>query len=695
MKTKIKRILSVFLALTVLCSAFCAGMIQAGATESIFKGNCGANGNNLVYTLYSDRIIVIDGNGQMANYTASGTTAAPWKQLGINRMAPKAAIAHGVTSIGNYAFYECDPMHWIDLPVTLTSIGEYAFANLHNLRELTIPENVTTIGANALSNCSLTDLNLYPAYSPELNIGNIGLTESTTIHVLSQNLEAYEQAYPKNAFPNLVFVGDLNVFVAPPDNANIFYIDNDVSSGVFGGLKAFNFLALPNGEGKNPSTITNSSDGFVSCVRIKNNNGGFDYYGLESHNNGELYKISLDPTGKYVTGFDKNSKLSGLTLRLGFEYIGTNAVKVTYIAQNESNNAISFKMGTAGDIQIGSDDQAAIAPLTNDNRQIGITMTTSKNSTMDKDSNGNSLTLGFVAKEVNGSTSDAKFFYGQVNQSVDTAATGVRADKFYPSRVFEMNNNSYSIGSFSGADSGLSYYWDVTLPANQTKEYSVIFSVLGTNNENKDEAVIEKVNEGTSESSKNIGVEEDFFVPAHTKVYFDDEIPVSNGDTLASDNNYSTLRNFLLLGVQTKKEDYDSQGSKNMRFVSVAKTGLLAYADEYGYLIAKTSRSYEEARSNIDQLKYESPNVARVDCKGTSNTLNGDFGTYEEHNEYDTYTTPYKYVTLALDEVPENITVMARFYIRQGNKVYYADYYNKDKDKFDGCASAWANLAYA
>lgn len=693
MKTKMKRILSVFLALTVLCSAFCAGMIQAGATQ-IYEGYCGKDGNNLKFTLYSDRIIVISGTGEMADYSST-SPMPPWKSLGITFMAPKVAVASGVTSIGNNAFYGCNSIHWIDLPNSLQRIGENAFSGLNRITELTVPSSINSIGNGAFSGCTnLKDLNLYPSYNSNFNLENSGLNNSTIIHVLSENLSSYTSAYP-----TLIFRGDLNELVKAPENSNIFYVDNDNSNQHFGGVKSFNLLAKPSGENKTQTSITNASAGFVSCIRIKNGNN-YDYYGLKSHNDGILYKMNINPQSNKVENLIDSSILTSLTLRLGFEYIGTNAVKVTYIVQNNSDQSISFKLGTAGDIQIGSDDQAAIAPLEMEERQIGITMTTNKNSTAeDLDGSNNPLTLGFIGKEVGGSVADAKYFYGKVDSNISQAAAGVRAEILYPQRIFEMNTNSYSSGSFNDGDSGLSYYWDVNLPANDTKEYSVIFSVLGTDSDKKDEAVIEKVNEGTDESSKNIGVTEDYLIPSKTKVYFDDEIPVvkeeGKKDTLAETNGYSTLRNFLLLGVQKKTINSIEPTTNDMRFVSVAKTGLLSHADEYGYLIAKTSQSYDVARSKINQLTYNSSNVVKINCKRTSNQISGDYGVYEDFGVDKVYNTPYKYVTLALNKVPDGTTVMARFYIKTGNNVYYADYYNKDKDKFDGCASAWADLTNA
>ena len=332
-------------------------------------------------------------------------------------------------------------------------------------------------------------------------------------------------------------------------------------------------------------------------------------------------------------------------------------------------------------------------------------MTTNNNNTEDRDSQSNPLTLGFIAKEVGGSSSDAKFFYGKVNSTWSETATGVHRDTFNPYRVFEMNpggivegtaltaNQSYSSGEYppSGTtinqpDSGLSYYWDVNLGANESRDYAVIFAVLGTDNTDKAAEVVNNV-------SDDIDSEPDYQTENNARIFFDDDVPVESDDTLAQANSYSSLKNFLLLGVQRKKEDSDAQDSRHMRFVSVVKTELLMDADEYGYLIAKTdAHDYKAARAKIDQLTYESPNSVRIDCTGTSNQISARYGDYNA-GLYGT-DTPYKYVTLAIENLPtdNNVTIMARFYLRKDGKTYYADYYNSEKNKFDGCAAKYTDL---
>ena len=63
-------------------------------------------------------------------------------------------IGNSVTSIGNYAFYDCTGLTSITIGNGVTNIGNYAFDGCTGLTSITIPSSVTSIGSNPFSNCS-------------------------------------------------------------------------------------------------------------------------------------------------------------------------------------------------------------------------------------------------------------------------------------------------------------------------------------------------------------------------------------------------------------------------------------------------------------------------------------------------------------------------------------------------------------
>lgn len=66
-----------------------------------------------------------------------------------------------VTSIGEYAFYDCNHLTSIVIPNSVTTIGEFAFYDCDELTEVSIPNSVTQIGSGTFRYCtSLTSVTI-------------------------------------------------------------------------------------------------------------------------------------------------------------------------------------------------------------------------------------------------------------------------------------------------------------------------------------------------------------------------------------------------------------------------------------------------------------------------------------------------------------------------------------------------------
>ena len=159
------------------CPALNAIGVPAGTAEA-YKTNWsdyaekiyaidGKCGGKVYYTYDNDtKTLNIFGTGAMEDYD---DTNRPWYSY---RMSIKTVvIGHGVTTIGNYAFYRCTSLESITIPDGVTSIGFDAFDYCRSLNNINIPDGVTCIGNSSFCYCSgLTSIEI-PASVTKIELG--------------------------------------------------------------------------------------------------------------------------------------------------------------------------------------------------------------------------------------------------------------------------------------------------------------------------------------------------------------------------------------------------------------------------------------------------------------------------------------------------------------------------------------------
>ncbi len=115
----------------------------------------GTCGETLIWSLDSGTLI-ISGEGDMEDYFYTG---GPWGKY--SNAISRVVIDGGVTSIGNYAFYDCENITDITIPEGLIRIGTCAFGNCRNLTDVVIPSSVTCMESGAFMDCiSLTKIEI-------------------------------------------------------------------------------------------------------------------------------------------------------------------------------------------------------------------------------------------------------------------------------------------------------------------------------------------------------------------------------------------------------------------------------------------------------------------------------------------------------------------------------------------------------
>ena len=131
-----------------------------------------------------------------------------------------------VTSIGDFAFYDCANLVKITIPSSVSSIGDFAFYDCANLIQITIPSSVSSIGAATFFCCSSLDNISIPD-----SVSNIGFAAFFGCGSLtSMNIPNSVGSIGGHAFygcSNLTYMyfeGN-----APSAGSDVFYGDNNLT----------------------------------------------------------------------------------------------------------------------------------------------------------------------------------------------------------------------------------------------------------------------------------------------------------------------------------------------------------------------------------------------------------------------------------------------------------------------------------
>ena len=252
----------------------------------IDSGYCGASGGtNLSWKLTSDSVFTISGSGAMANYTYS--SRSPW--YAYYPQIKTIHIDNSVTTIGDFAFYNCSTLTSITIPDNATTIGSGAFYGCDSLSSVNIPNTIKTIENYAFYGCKkLTSITI-PNNITAIESGVFGNCISLTSIIIPNNV-THIGGY---AFYGCDSLSSVNI----PNNVAT------IGNYAFSGCKKLTSIIIPN----NVTTI--GSYAFSGCNNLTDVTIGRDMRRIES---GAFYDCSsLTSLTIYTTSppglFDKNT----------------------------------------------------------------------------------------------------------------------------------------------------------------------------------------------------------------------------------------------------------------------------------------------------------------------------------------------------------------------------------------------------
>ena len=254
--------------------------------DVIDSGTCG---ENLMWTLTYNGVLIISGTGDMEDYYID--EPSPWnnKKNNIKKLIVMAGvtsigddafsecssltsvdIGNSVTSIGDWAFYYCSSLTSIIIPNSVTSIGEGAFFDCTSLTSITIPNSVTSIGDYAFCLCtSLTTIICKAIKVPTLGdyvFDNIPQTEAT-LYVPAESLEDYKAANQWKYFGNILPIDNITYSITltcNPEHGTVsgggVYQVGETATLTATPKDGYEFVRWSDGNTANPRTLTVTAD---------------------------------------------------------------------------------------------------------------------------------------------------------------------------------------------------------------------------------------------------------------------------------------------------------------------------------------------------------------------------------------------------------------------------------------------------
>ena len=137
---------------------------------------------------YVEEVVIPDFVDSIPNNAFNGATSLKKVIFGENS---------GVSSIGSYAFQNCDSLASIDIPNSVTNISNYAFYQCNGLRSVKIPDSITTLYDYTFAECRNLTVVILPNTITQMYYGAFGWNDSLQ-YVFYSGTEQERYAIPNN-----------------------------------------------------------------------------------------------------------------------------------------------------------------------------------------------------------------------------------------------------------------------------------------------------------------------------------------------------------------------------------------------------------------------------------------------------------------------------------------------------------------
>jgi len=168
-----------------------------------------------------------------SNYSVTAGTATNGN-TNIGIIIPSTYQGGAVTTIGNYAFFNCRDLTNLVLPEGLTTIGDSAFSNCYSLMDLALPGSLTVIGDSAFYDCiSLTNLSINATNPPNMRNTNVfsRCISLIAIRVPASSITEYQTANGWSPYLNIIIISNSSLPSTTSSSSPVSSASSSFSSG--------------------------------------------------------------------------------------------------------------------------------------------------------------------------------------------------------------------------------------------------------------------------------------------------------------------------------------------------------------------------------------------------------------------------------------------------------------------------------
>lgn len=160
------------------------------ATEPEDPTQCGED----LHWAYENGVLTVSGSGAMDDMT----DGAPWAEY--KGEITKVVLTGGVTTVGAYAFQDCDKLETVDFGGSLREIDTMAFQDCDGLKEIHLPATFKRFGKACFQDCSALTTVHCAGGMPSFNANCLWNGNMVTVYCPANNVwpEQYVQELEAN-----------------------------------------------------------------------------------------------------------------------------------------------------------------------------------------------------------------------------------------------------------------------------------------------------------------------------------------------------------------------------------------------------------------------------------------------------------------------------------------------------------------